>query len=586
MEDVLTNSTDLICPSDSYPFPIDNMLDSTHYITIETDYRLVVGVRKNNSGENEIYATMKTGVGNETIPNGDKADIKTYKRGGLPSAGWTINVNSYVEGREGSKNIYLFLSKSRSYIHDNNKLPEDIEMSFDDVDVDVSADLFKNEDKIYNMIMESGALFDPMKTYRKFAVVRSALNGELYRRSNTSILNGSITNIDPSLDTKFRHWEPVVSQIELENELLSKYVTIDQNVDITGIKTFLTPPMKSSESINPQPFEIICRQEGERLFLKKDEMSASANYLRNYPPSPVGGVDAIAAESKDGSLVEGLVVITDKNGKIDQSFLDAKIINSEAILTVDKANYNNRTSFASIQDAYDAALKMIRLSPILIRIKDGEYTIEGNNKAILTANKILDAGMISIIGNESRPENVKLKIKSANHGIIYAGKGLFMNGFTVEQMETDKGESIGINVDYGSSLTLGNAINISNCLTGVSASNGSVINGANIFINGCDVAIGAKSSVINLESSRIVSCRVGAIALYNSTINIKGSQFKKGDINTGKTVGIISEYNSVVNAESTNINSDMDDMYHGHTTSVPNETGGIVIIEEKFHLTK
>lgn len=584
MEDILTSSTDLICPSDSYPYPIDNMLDSTHYITIETDYRLIVGVRKNDNGENEIYATMKNGIGNETIPNGDKADIKTYKRGGLPSAGWTININAYTTGETGSKNIYLFLSKTRSYLHDSATLPEDIELTFDDVDVDVSADLFQNEDKIYNMIMESGALFDRMKTYRKFAVVRSALNGELYRRSNTSTLVGSITNIDPSLDTKFKQWEPVVSQIEIEKDLLSKYVTIDQNVDISGIKTFLTPPMKSSESINPQSFELICRQEGERLFLKKDEMSTSANYLRNYPPSPVGGINAINSESKNGSLIEGLVVVTDKNGKIDQSFLDAQIINSESILTVDKANYNNRTSFASIQDAYDAALKMIRLSPILIRIKDGEYTVDGNNKSILTADKILDAGMISIIGNESRPENVKLKIKSANNGIVYSGKGLFMNGFTIEQMETDKGESTGIKVDYGSTLMLGSAINITNCLTGVSASNCSVIDGSNIYISDCDIAIGAKSSVVNLESSRVVSCRVGVVALYNSTVNIKGSQFKKGDINTGKTIGIISEYNSVVNAESTNISSDIDNMYNNHESSVPNETGGIIIIEEKYQI--
>lgn len=551
-------STELIT---TYPSKLPNFENGLSEVLLENEYTLTYGKKRKNDGSYELYAAIR----NNTYPydlvsNGEKTNINVYKVGGAPSALWTLQFT--INGVIQEKKIYLFLSQSTTYLNDQSTLPVDIANNFDSTDISLDVDRIKNLNSIYEILQETGSFFDINVSYRKYALVRSAISGELYQKiTDTSIDKGN--RKDPYEDNI--NWKLVSKNAE---DIINtdKYIDLESNQNIVGRKTF-SNIQKSSASSNPSALEIICKAEADNLYLKNNEIAKDSKKLNGL-------------EARDVSSGKSVIVTTNSNGKIDDSFLPTTIISSvsEKVLTVNPSgNVDNITTFSTIQDAYNAVSKYIRLSPVRINVVDGIYT-SSKIGPLLNLNTTYDNSMISIIGNISNPENCILRFTSSQQGIFFCGKGININGFTIQQQETERGDSIGINIDYGASIILGSSMIIDNCKYGLYASDLSTVKAEGIKAMNCDYAYVADSSVLNINYASATSCKYGCVAENNSTIYCKGTLFDKGNINTGDTIGYSAYYNSVIRAEETSGNCNMDITYKDVSTSgTPNQSNGIIV---------
>lgn len=551
-------STELIT---TYPSKLPNFENGLSEVLLENEYTLTYGKKRKNDGSYELYAAIR----NNTYPydlvsNGEKTNINVYKVGSAPSALWTLQFT--INGVIQEKKIYLFLSQSTTYLNDQSTLPVDIANNFDSTDISLDVDRIKNLNSIYEILQETGSFFDVNISYRKYALVRSAISGELYQKiTDTSIDKGN--RKDPYEDNI--NWKLVSKNAE-DVINTDKYIDLESNQNIIGRKTF-SNIQKSSASSNPSALEIICKAEADNIYLKNNEIAKDSKKLNGL-------------EARDVSSGKSVIVTTNSNGKIDDSFLPTTIISSvsEKVLTVNPSgNVDNITTFSTIQDAYNAVSKYIRLSPVRINVVDGIYT-SSKIGPLLNLNTTYDNSMISIIGNISNPENCILRFTSSQQGIFFCGKGININGFTIQQQETERGDSIGINIDYGASIILGSSMIIDNCKYGLYASDLSTVKAEGIKAINCDYAYVADSSVLNINYASATSCKYGCVAENNSTIYCKGTLFDKGNINTGDTIGYSAYYNSVIRAEETSGNCNMDITYKDVSTSgTPNQSNGIIV---------
>lgn len=545
----------------TYPSKLPNFNNGLVEVILENTYTLTYGKKRKSDGSYELYAAIK----NNTYPydivqDGEKNNINIYKVGGPASALWTLDFT--VSGSIQQKKIYLFLSPSTTYVNDQSTLPPDISGSFDSSDISLDADKLTNLNTLYAIIQEIGAFFSPKVSYRKYAIVRSSINGELYQKITDNILD-TTSQKDPYEDKI--NWKSIMKNID---EIINTdtFVDIDSNQAIKGRKTF-DIIHKSSASSNPTSLELLCKAEADNIYLKNTEIAKDSRKLAGL-------------ESRDVSSGKSVIVATNSNGKIDDSFLPTSIISSvnEKILNVNPSgNVDNITTFATIQDAYNAVSKYIRLSPVRINVADGVYS-SSKVGPVLNLNTTYDNSMISIIGNISNPENCVIRFTSSQQGIFFCGKGININGFKLEQHETEKGDSIGINIDYGASIILGSSMIIDGCKYGLYASDLSTVKAEGIKAMNCEYAFVADSSVLNINYATTESCKYGCIAENNSTIYCKGSIFNKGIISTGDTIGYSAYYNSVIRAEETNGICNMDINYKDVSSSgTPNSTNGIIV---------
>lgn len=551
-------STELIS---TYPSKLPNFGNGLVEVLLENTYTLTYGKKRKPDGSYELYAVIKSNVyPYDIVPDGEKNNINIYKVGTSASALWTLNFSG--TGSVQQKKIYLFLSPSTTYVSDQATLPPDISGSFDSSEVSLDADKLENLNNIYGILQETGAFFSPKVSYRKYAIVRSSINGELYQKITDSV--SDLRNQKDPYEDKI-NWKSIMKNID-EVVNTDTFVDVNSSQIIKGKKTFESIN-KSSASSNPTALEMLCKAEADNLYLKSAEIAKDSRKLAGL-------------EAREVSVGKSVVVATNSNGKIDDSFLPTTIISSvaEKVLQVNPSgNVDNITTFATIQDAYDAVSKYIRLSPVRINVADGIYT-SSKVGPILNLNTTYDNSMISIIGNISNPENCVIRFTSSQQGIFFCGKGININGFKLEQHETERGDSIGINVDYGASMILGSSMIIDNCKYALYASDLSTVKAEGIKATNCEYAFVADSSVLNINYASTESCKYGCIAENNSTIYCKGSIFDKGIIGTNDTVGYSAYYNSVIRAEETSGICNMDIKYKDTSTSgTPNTTNGIIV---------
>lgn len=551
-------STEIIS---TYPSKLPNFGNGLAEVLLENAYTLTYGKKRKPDGSYELYAAVKTNVyPYDIVPDGEKNNINIYKVGESASAIWTLNFNG--TGVVQQKKIHLFLSPSTTYVSDQATLPPDISGNFDSSDVSLDADKLTNLDNIYGIIQEIGSFFSPKVSYRKYAIVRSSINGELYQKitDNASDLRNQKDPYEDKIN-----WKSIMKNID-EIVNTDTFMDIESNQIITGKKTFESIA-KTSASSSPTSLELLCKAEADNLYLKNTEVAKDSRKLSGL-------------EAREVSAGKSVIVATNSNGKIDDSFLPTTIIASvnEKVLNVNPSgNVDNITTFATIQDAYDAVSKYIRLSPVRINVADGIYT-SSKVGPVLNLNTTYDNSMISIIGNISNPENCIIRFTSSQQGIFFCGKGININGFKLEQHETEKGDSIGINIDYGASIILGSSIIIDNCKYALYASDLSTVKAEGIKAMNCEYAYVADSSVLNINYASTESCKYGCIAENNSTVYCKGSMFDKGTIATGDTIGYSAYYNSVIRAEETSGICNMDIKYKDSPTSgIPNTSNGIIV---------
>lgn len=543
---------------DRYPYSLGAFGTGLKYVILEDDYYLYFGKRRKEDGSYELYAKVTSRYyPHDIIPNGEKIGIKIYKVGELPSASWTLDSKN--------KNIHLFLSNTTSYLNDSPTLPEDIQNDFDSSEPDLSTGLIQNKDNIYDIISETGAFFDPQRSYRQYALVRSGYTGMLYQKKTAEVSEPSDEQKDPYQDQVNWNIINLGGGSGGGSGTTTSYVDLQTNQSINGQKTFLNSLYKGEITANPTALEVLCYKEAENNFLKINDTAANAKKLMNYNPSEVGGAQA-------GKQV---VVVTNNEGKIDDTFLNASIVSNERNLIVDPSKSDGITTFDTIQEAWDVASKMIILGNITIQVADGTYT-KTNGYPVMNFTNIYDAGKISIIGNINNPENCIIRFSNTQQGLHFTGKGLYINGFTFQQQETEKGTSIGINIDAGASIVFGKSVILENCNTGLNVSELSFVDADYLQANNCNIGFKIDSSTANLNYSKTQSCYTSCIADNNSVVYARGSIYNKGSIQTTNTVGFQVSYGSIVRAPETLGSSDLDKPYNDAQTNRPNETLGII----------
>lgn len=548
-----------------YPHKLQNFNNGLKEAIIESRYTLEYGKRRKADGSYELIADMRSSMYPfSSVTDGLKVGISVYKVGSKPSATWEVILED-KDGTPKNKKLYLFLSPTTTYIHDEPKLPTIIEEAFDSDDIELSKTILKNKDNIYEVIQECGAFYSEKINYRQYAIVRSSISGELYQKTTE-------TEIDP--DDRKDPYEDKVNwklMIKKDNEVNPKdFVTVDGMQDIPGIKKFTNKVYKNTaQSTVPETHELINKKEADELYHKIGAKADDSTKLNGLEP-------------RDVSTTTGgpFIVQTNANGKIDDSFLPLNIVSNVEgkVLTVDvnKVDADNITTFQSIQAAYEAASKYIRLAPVVIEVKDGTYNMGGTGP-VLNLNLIYDNSQISIIGNIDYPDKCVIQISSSQEGIFYCGKGLYINGFKITNIDTDKANTIGVNVDYGASIIFGPQMIIDNCKVGLYASNLSNVKADNMKVTNSDYAYIADASVISIDNATAENCIHGCVAENNATVYCKGSRFNKGIIDSGNTIGYISSYNSVIRAEDTSNGCNMDIKYKDvEESGKPNATGGVI----------
>lgn len=535
----------------SYPFLLPEFGDGSKNIVLEEDFLLYYGKRRTNSGTYELYADIKSRYyPHNSIQDGEKSNIQVYKQGKEPSAFWALPSKS--------KNIYLFLSQTTSYISDSPTLPEDILENFDSEDVDISIGTLKNEDNLYSVLVESGAIFDSSRSYRQFAIVRSSKNGKLYQKTTPGRSVGDSNQKDPSENPS--DWEKVVQDsVEITK---SQFVDLSSSQEITGKKTF-NEPYKSSLNSKITALELVSYGEIERLFLQKTATAENSRKLQDLEIAKEGG------GNKES------IVVTNSEGKIPDSFLNFNMYtDEETVIEVDPSRADNIKVFSTIQEAYDSLIKIIKLGNIKIKVSNGVYSREGEG-SVLDFTKIYDMSTITIEGNIDNPEQCIIQIKSGQQGVYFTGKGLYMNGFTFSQTDSDKGVSIGLNITDGASAIFGRSTIIKGCNKGINLSGGSYLNGEYITFSNCNTAAYVDSSVANLNNSRTDGCDISYEAVNNSTIYARGAEMNRIPSQINTTIGFKSTFNSVIRALDSN--GTVDNINFENTPScTQNSTGGIV----------
>ena len=540
---------------DKYPYSLGGIGEAIKYLILEDDFFLYYGKRRKEDGTFELYSKVTSRYyPHDIIPNGEKVGISVYKAGGLPSASWTLDSKN--------KSIYLFLSLTTSYVSDQPTLPEDILAQFDSSEPDLTAGLIENKDNIYDVLAESGAFFTPFRSYRQYALVRSAYNGALYQKKSEGLSLPGESQKDPYQDPV--NWEEVGGRGGDEGGNSALYVDIQSNQNVAGTKTF-DYIYKSSVSANPTALEVLSYKEAENAFLKLGDTAENARRVMGYTPSEIGGYNA-------GRQV---LVLTNNQGKIDDTFLNATIASTDRNLKVDPSKADNITTFNTIQEAWEVACKMIILGNVTIEVADGIYT-KNSIYPVMNLTGKYDAGKISIIGNINHPENCIVRFGNTQQGLYFNGKGIFVNGFTFQQQETERGTSIGINIDSSGSIILGKSVVVDNCSIGLLASELSYVDADYIQATNCETAYYADSSTININYSKAQSCEIGCIADNRSVVYARGSVYNKGSIQTNNTIGFRAIYGSVIRAPETLGNTDLDNQYDNNNTNVPNSTLGII----------
>lgn len=548
----------------TYPFLLGEF-KSLKQVIIEDNYQLSFGLEKKENGENRTFARMTSRIyPYELLSGGEFTDIPVYKQGNSPSASWLISTNT--NGRVENKTIYLFLSNTTSYLNDSDTLPEDILNKFDSTEMTLSITL-KNKENIYDILSECGAIFEPRVSYRQFAIVRSSIDGKLYQKLTELESEAGDEQIDPSEDDI--NWVQMIKNKEDEINT-DNFMDISSKQYVDGEKIFNKAPLKSNISSKPKSNEIVAYSEIENAFLKLNATAVNSAKLDDLEASDIGGP----------SVNKAVIVKTNNRGKIDDSFLNLDIVSNEAglVLKVSKTEIaDNVNIFSSIQDAYDAASKLIKLSPVTIKVEDGIYSKNGS-APVLNLTNIYDNSMISIIGNESNPDNCIIQFSSSQQGLYFTGKGLYINGFKFVQLETEKGTSIGINASHGASMIIGPKTIISNCHRGISASGNSYIEANSISIEDCYLSVHSDASVVDVDDSMSTGSTYGCYAENNATIYANGFRCYKGSNQHPNTIGFIAEYNSVIRASETNIASGgMDKQYNDEESGIPNQSNGIVV---------
>lgn len=542
----------------TYPFQLQPFGDGYKYAILETDYFLYYGKRQLPDGTFELFAKIVNRYyPHDLISDGEKSNLSIYKVGSNPSAEWTLTSKQ-------NKKVYLFLSNTTSYISNQSRLPENLESSFDSSDADLSSGAIENLRNIYDIVSESGSYFDKNRNYRYKALVKSQLTGDLYFKFTEGESIPGDNQLDPSKDSK--NWKLLVTD---NGEISNNFVDLNSDQLIRGSKTFETI-MKEEFSQSPLAKEIICFKEAENNFLKKNDTATASRSI-------IFGQQKLAASDIGGIEGNQVLVATGSDGKISDSFLHAPIVGNPLTLTVDPSRSDNIRFFDTIQDAFDKAKQMIRTAPITISVVDGEYSNQTTNDPVLNLIGVYDCSNIQIIGNINNPELCRIKINSAQQGIFFAGKGLYINGFKILQENSDKGDSIGIKLDYGASMRTGASIIIDGCNYGVKAQNLSTLTAQGIVARNCNIAYSADNSSLDLTNSKTISCIHSYVSKNNSFIQAEGSILQKGSILAETTIGFQAEFNSVIRANNTQNNSTtIDKPYNDMVNSTPNTTNGII----------
>lgn len=552
----------------TYPYSLGAFVEHKQAI-LENNYLLTYGKKRLADGTQQLYATITSrSYPFEPITDGVKDNIEIFKRGKKPSASWT-GLPVVVNGVDATRNIYLFLSSTTTYVSDSPKLPVEIEEQFDSSDIDLSATAILNKDNVYDVISECGAIFDPMVSYRQHAIVRSSINGQMYQKITDLPSVSDKAQPDPFNDKI--NWKKLV---ENASEIINtdKFVDIESNQTIIGVKTFETSPKKNNAVAGQLTLDdLTSLKDVTDRFLGKTDTAVNSDKVSNTEVSDIGGE----------SVNKAVVVKTNEHGKIDDSFFSFNIIGNTAGLTlrvVANGTVDNKKTFGSIQEAYDSARKLIKLSPVTIRVDDGIYEKSGNGP-VLNLTSFYDNSMISIIGNESNPDRCIIQIRSSQQGLYFTGKGLYINGFKIYQQESHKDKSVGVYLNHGASMILGPATIIDNCNIGILTTGLSYLQASNVTVTNCELAYSIDGASADLSMAKAQSCKYGCLAENNAIVYAKGSQFQKGNLAADiETIGYIARYNSIIRCEQTNVDTNpMDKPYNDETTSVPNSTNGILV---------
>lgn len=541
---------------DRYPYSLGSFGSGTKYVILENDYFLYFGKRKKSDNLYELYAKVTSRYyPHDTIVNGEKVNLNVYKIGELPTASWTLDSKN--------KTIYLFLSNTTSYLHDQPELPEEIQNNFDESEPDLTQGLIVNKDNIYDVISEL-PFFDPNRSYRQFAITKSGYNGKLYQKKTADESIAGVDQKDPFLDKN--NWELYTFEGTTgdDGQVIASYVDLQTNQSINGQKTFLDGIYKDNYNTNPSPTEVINFKEAERQFVKKGEIVENSNKVGNFNP----------ADIRRGN--EQVVVVTNTEGKIDDSFLNANIISTAKNIIVDRTKADGITVFATIQEAYEHVSKMVRLANVTIQVVDGIYN-KSNDNAVLNFTSIYDCSKISIIGNINNPERCIIKLNNGQTGLYYTGKGLAIDGFKFELQEADKGDSIGIRIGAGANIVFGHSIVVDGCKVGLDVSENSYVSAENMQVTNCETAYHIDASTANLNFTKAQSCYTCVDAENNAVVYARGAIYDKGSIQSTNTVGFKASYGAVIKAlETSTTTASLDKQYNDAVANTPNTTLGII----------
>lgn len=540
----------------SYPFKLPEFGNGQKVVVLENKYLLRYGkVIDSTNGKPMLAATItKKNFPQTTVA--EKKNLTIYKTTDPePSATFTLS--------DPAKTLYVFMSNTTPYIHDQKTLDSSISGSFDSGEVSFDETLITNYGNIYDVLAECGAFFEVGRKYRQYAIVKSGKDGKLYVKKSPGEIAGAK---DPSADPQ--NWVLFLEQDQSMDPSL--FVTLAKNETITGEKTFSKAPLitDSTTAGNLLANQALTKGKADELYVSQSTgTAANARKLNN-----LDGRDKRDLDTKQ------VVVLTDpKTGLIDSSFLGSKLIYSKTEIFVDPSKPNGETIFATVQEAYDSATQYVRGAQVVINVADGTYPVTGAGRnAVLKIDETYDNSRIAIIGNINNPGNCRFSIKAGQHGIDYIGSGLVVMGIHIDQFESEPGDSIGVNVSEGSSLVLNN-VTTSKCGIALKATGRSYVKAASFQDVGSLTSVSAEASVIQIDGAKITDCQgIGVEAKYNSLIYAKGAKIDK-KIDKSGTVGFRCSYNSTILAkETSSLGSTVDSLHDGATTDVPNSTGGII----------
>jgi len=396
-----------------------------------------------------------------------------------------------------------------------------------------------NYESLFDIVAESGALFDPTYTkYRLFSIVRDRLTGKLYQSKKTKFDTFPI--LDPSLDADSWDLYPKNANSGVTDTTTLSSVTIGTDQTITSTKTFTKPQIIPYATQNNHSLNF---GQAKDLFLRKNEKAIDSFKLNGFTQSSV---------RKPYSIV-----LTDENGYIDNTFFRYEMIVQPVTLIVSKTATG---AFRSIQEAWNSLRNKVILSWVVIKVADDTWESTDMNAPYCLLEEQVFARYIKIIGNTEFPDKCVIKLDDYQTGFLCLCDNVTIDGFTITSKNANK-SAVAIDAREGSKVVLGASMILDNLIYGVKATKNSYIYSQNVIVKNTTTGFYSESSVIDAKNSKALDCETGYFAKYNAVIYANNSEAKRN------TIGYKTLSMSNIIALNTEVNAENEINYQDNTTT-------------------